>query len=127
MREASFRRPAQVSAVDPAGVQDRDRAAEEGLDQDLERGRGPAEVRHQDLVRSFPLEGPQMTGGCLSDFRAANHEWLQEKEQESVRQGLRPQDELVNVRAEARTYQPVPTGPHVPAFSPAGLGQWLLV
>ena len=84
-----FRRLEPVPAEDPEGAQDRDRAAEEGLDQDLERGRGPAEARRQDLVSSFRLEGLQRMGGCLFAFRAADHEWFQENETESVPQGLK--------------------------------------
>ena len=66
VREGLFRRPAPVSAADPEEAQDRDRAAEEAQGLDLERDRGPAEGRRQDLVSSFRLEVLQRRDGCLS-------------------------------------------------------------
>ena len=51
--------------MDPEGAQDLDRAEEEALGQDLERDRGPAEEKRQDLVNSFRLEVLQARDGCL--------------------------------------------------------------
>ena len=55
-----------MSVADPEEAQDRDRAAEEALGQDLERDLGPAEGKRQELVNSFQLEELQTTDGCLS-------------------------------------------------------------
>ena len=60
-----FRRPAPVLAEDPEEARDRDRGAEEALDRDPERDRGPVEGKRQDLANSFRLEVLQTTGGCL--------------------------------------------------------------
>ena len=76
-----FRRPAPVSAADPEVAQARDRGAEEGLGRDLERDRGPAEGKRQDLVNSFRLEVLKRTLGCLPGGFGGN-------EMESVPQGL---------------------------------------
>jgi hypothetical protein len=66
IREGLFRRPVPVSAEDPEEAQDRDRAAEEAVGRALERDRGPAEGKREDLVNSFRLEVLQTTDGCLS-------------------------------------------------------------
>jgi hypothetical protein len=66
VREGLLKRQAPASAEDPEEAQDRDRAAEEALGWDLERDRGRAEGRRQDLVNSFQLEVPQRRDGCLS-------------------------------------------------------------
>jgi hypothetical protein len=58
--------------VDPEGAQDRDLAAEEALGRDLERDRGPAEGKRQDLVNSFRLEVMETTEGCLSAVKHEN-------------------------------------------------------
>jgi hypothetical protein len=74
-----FRRPAPVSAADPEVAQARDRGAEE----ELERDRGPAEGKRQDLVNSFRLEVLKRTLGRLSGGFGGN-------EMESAPQGLKP-------------------------------------
>ena len=61
-----FRRQVRVSVAAPEGAQDRDRAVEEALGRDLERGRGPAEGKRQGLVNSFRLEVLQTVDGCLA-------------------------------------------------------------
>ena len=55
-----------MSVADPEEAQDRDRAAEEALGRGLERDRGPAEGKRQDLVNSFRLEVLQTVDGCLA-------------------------------------------------------------
>jgi hypothetical protein len=67
-----FKRQVRVSVEDPEGAQDRDRAAEDALGQDLERDRGPAEGKRQDLVNSFRLGVMETTEGCLSAVKHEN-------------------------------------------------------
>ena len=102
-----------MRAEDREGAQDRDRAAEEAPGRDLERDRGRAVGRRQDLVNSFRLEVLQGTDGCLSAGQGNESRMVPRKRDGKRTSG--PKGPMVAWLMYG--LKPVPTSPYLPARS----------